>query len=71
MRTGHALENRCARAVTRKFEGKCGTCKTAADDYGIHRRAVDGRFVKPRLSVFQDFARKARAVWPKVLRPRA
>jgi hypothetical protein len=61
VRTGHAFEDHCARAVTREFESKSGTGKTPAGGYGIRRRAVEKRFVRFGLAVFQDFALKADA----------
>jgi hypothetical protein len=44
--------------VTREFESKSGTGKTPAGRYGIRRRAVEKRFVRFGLAVFQDFALK-------------
>lgn len=47
--------------MTREFESKSGTGKTPAGGYGIRRRAVEKRFVRFGLAVFQDFALKADA----------
>ena len=47
--------------MTREFKSKRGTGKAPADGYGIRRRAIEKRFVRFGLAVFQDFALKADA----------